>query len=237
MVTALHRLAKVASGEKRGQGSRLSQQLQKKLSQAMVLEQSQEQVSIRTWSNTAWAMAKLQLQDVKIFELAEKTLASKLDEVRPQELANILWSLGATSLGNNLDLKRYVVHLLHHEHEFEAQHLSNIAKNSVFAHRGLLKVLLYIGSMPRRCLAPGQRDRNVHGFCSTSLLGASTGILSLDRISQHRPRLLPWPSVKKTFARPCRIVHINADSCTVTSGALGTGSQSKEGSKGLLSDH
>ena len=30
---------------------------------------------------------------------------------------------------------------------------------------------LYIGSMPRRCLAPGQRDRNVHGFCSTSFLG------------------------------------------------------------------
>ena len=27
-------------------------------------------------------MAKLQLQDVKIFELAEKTLASKLDEAR-----------------------------------------------------------------------------------------------------------------------------------------------------------
>ena len=27
-------------------------------------------------------MAKLQLQDVKIFELAEKTLASKLDEAK-----------------------------------------------------------------------------------------------------------------------------------------------------------
>ena len=33
-------------------------------------------------SSKAWAMAKLQLQDVKIFELAEKTLASKLEEAK-----------------------------------------------------------------------------------------------------------------------------------------------------------
>lgn len=127
MVTAMHRLAKVATGHKR-ESRALSQQLQKKLSQALALEGSRKQVAIRTWSNTAWAMAKLRLHDVELFQMAGEALTSKVHQVQPQELANILWSFGANALSSTaLDLEKCIGHLLQRSQEFEVQHLSNVA--------------------------------------------------------------------------------------------------------------
>eukprot|EP00913_Durusdinium_trenchii_P023169 g21749.t1 len=136
MVTALHRLAHVTAGEKRQPASKSRPQadfrLQQKLSQALSLEKSQEQVPIRTWSNAAWAMAKLRLKDAEVFRLAADALLAKTgsgEEVRPQELANIVWSMAASRMGKaEIGLDRCITHMLQRVDEFEVQHISNIVR-------------------------------------------------------------------------------------------------------------
>ncbi|CAJ1455516.1 unnamed protein product [Effrenium voratum] len=143
LVTALHRLAHLSPpGARPRKILDLSSELHFKLCQALATSREREQVSIRTWSNTAWAVAKLTL-DSQLLPMAADALLKNLgmDSVRPQELANIQWSLAKSGVGTAEQLERCTQHFVQRAEEvgghrrkavpsarqFEVQHISNIA--------------------------------------------------------------------------------------------------------------
>eukprot|EP00439_Symbiodinium_sp_Y106_P066831 s81_g10.t4 len=122
----------------------LAMELKSRLSQALALEREKEQVPIRTWANIAWSVAKLTLPAEDLLQTALASLgpdgAAARQDIRPQELANIVWSVAATSTGQAAVVVRCITGWLDRFDEFEAQHVSNMEWSSVSASEAIFRV-------------------------------------------------------------------------------------------------